>query len=132
MRPRRRADVGVVTDLNALEEFVVSSKFVRADAPLGAVPGGGNVNVVAKGHTVRPSELARARKNGDVGGGGEDPAAEGDWSELHRARQGSARRGASEARGARRAAQEGRERAGGEAGVGREQAKVQGDSLDVM
>ena len=56
-----------MTDLNALEEFVVSSKFVRADAPLGAVPGGGNVNVVAKGHTVRPSELARARKNGDAG-----------------------------------------------------------------
>ena len=67
------------------------------------------------------------------GGGGQNPAAaEGDWSELHRARQGSSRRGASEARGARRAAQEGRERAGGEAGVGREQAKVQGDSLDVM
>lgn len=65
--PATAADVGVVTDLNALEEFVVSSKFVRADAPLGAVPGGGNVNVVAKGHTVRPSELARARKNGDAG-----------------------------------------------------------------
>ena len=62
--PASAADVGV-TDLNALEEFVVSSKFVRADAPLGAVPGGGNVNVVAKGHTVRPSELARARKMGD-------------------------------------------------------------------
>lgn len=38
------------------------SKFVRADAPLGVVPGGGNV--VAKGNTVRPSELARARKKG--------------------------------------------------------------------
>ena len=66
--PASAADAGV-TDLNALEEFVVSSKFVRADAPLGAVPGGGNVNVVAKGHTVRPSELARARKMGDVGAG---------------------------------------------------------------
>ena len=65
--PATAADVVGVADLNALEEFVVSSKFVRADAPLGAVPGGGNVNVVAKGHTVRPSDLARARKNGDAG-----------------------------------------------------------------
>mgnify|MGYP006225701567 CR=1 FL=1 len=48
--------------MDLLEEFVVDSKFVRADAPLGVVPGGGNV--VAKGNTVRPSELARARKKG--------------------------------------------------------------------
>jgi hypothetical protein len=51
-----------IADLDLLEEFVVDSKFVRADAPLGVVPGGGNV--VAKGNTVRPSELARARKKG--------------------------------------------------------------------
>ena len=42
-----------------------------------------------------------------------------------RARQGSSRRGASEVRGARRAAQEGRERAVGKPVVAREQAKVQ-------
>jgi len=51
-----------IADLDLLEEFVVDSKFVRADAPLGVVPGGGNV--VAEGNTVRPSELARARKKG--------------------------------------------------------------------